>query len=110
LASAASDRLRLELSAQGWFVDALVGGRAIQRGGAGALLPELLSDSLVLWSLDGRVGVLRGELEPEERAWLSERLAALVAQSSAIAAEPNSEPDQRQPDQHGQKQQAESDQ
>lgn len=110
LASAASDRLRLEQSTDGWSVDALAGGRAIQRSGTGALLPELLPDSLVLWSRDGRVGVLRGELEPEERAWLAERLAALVADSSAVATEPDREPHQGEADEHGQKQQAEGDQ
>jgi hypothetical protein len=107
LQSAPSDRLRLQVSARGWSVDALVAGRAIQRSGLGALLPELVSDGLVLWSVDGRVGVLRGELEPEERAWLGERLTALIAQTSAIAAEPNRELYQREPDGEGQKQQAE---
>jgi len=56
----------------------------------------------------GRVGVLRGELEPEERAWLAERLTALVAKSSAIAAESNRELYQGEPDGEGQKQQPES--
>ena len=69
---------------------------------------ELVGDGLVLWSLDGRVGVLRGELEPEERAWLGERLATLVARSSTLAAEANSEVYQREPDDQRQKQQAES--
>jgi hypothetical protein len=108
LHSAPSDRLRLEVSTRGWSVDALVAGRVIQRSGLGALLPELVSDGLVLWSLDGRVGVLRGELEPEERAWLGERLTALVAKSSVVAAEANGEVHQREPDSEGQEEQAES--
>lgn len=96
LIAAPSDRLRLEISARGWSVDALAGGRAIHRSGLGALLPELLNEGLVLWSLDGRVGVLRGELEPEERAWLAERLTALIAQSSAVSAELDRQLDQRE--------------
>jgi hypothetical protein len=109
LASAASDRLRLEISTHGWSVDALAGGRMIQRSGLDALLPELLRDALVLWSSEGRVGVLRGELEPEERAWLAERLTALVAQSSAISAEAYRELYQREPDRQRQEQKAERD-
>jgi hypothetical protein len=108
LQSAPSDRLRLEVSTRGWSVDALVAGRAIHRSGLGALLPELVGDGLVLWSLDGRVGVLRGELEPEERAWLGERLTALIAKGSTVAAEANSEIYEREADGQGQKQQAES--
>jgi hypothetical protein len=102
LTSAPSDRLHLEISARGWSVDALAGGRAVHRSGLGALLPELLPEALVLWSLDGRVGVLRGELEPEERAWLAERLTALIAQDSALAAELDRELHEREA--HGERQ------
>ena len=106
LASASSDRLRIELSTERWSVDALVGGRPIHRSGAGPLLPELVRDALVIWSSDGRVGVLRGELEPEERAWLSERLAVL-AEDSTLSAEAKREVDDREADDQGQKQEAE---
>jgi hypothetical protein len=107
LATASSDRLRFEISDRRWSVDALVSGRAIHRSGAGALLPELLAESLVLWSDEGRVGVLRGELEPEERAWLSERFTSLIAESSAIPGEANREVDQRKTDDQRQEQEAE---
>jgi hypothetical protein len=74
LASVNADHIRLELSDSAWWVQAREGGRSIRRSGFGTLVPELLADSLVLWSNEGRVGVLRRELEPEERAWLAERL------------------------------------
>lgn len=105
LASAPSDRLRLELSAGRWSVDALVGGRPIHRSGFGPLMPELVREALVLWSTDGRVGVLRGELEPEERVWLAERLT-LLAEGSTLAAEANRQLDDGEADGEGQKQEA----
>ena len=77
-----SDRVRLELTARGWSVEAFVFGRPVRRSGPGAVLPELLPDGLVLWSEDGRIGVLRGELEPEERAWLNSRLLEHVPDPS----------------------------
>ncbi len=81
VANAAADRLRIELSSGTWAVDAFVFGRPIRRTGTGPILPELVADALVLWSQDGRIGVLRGELEPEERDWLAARLTSLCAES-----------------------------
>ena len=69
-----SDHIRLETSEQGYWIQAHEGSRLIRRSGAGALSAELLPEALVLWSRDGRIGVLRGELEPGERAWLAEQL------------------------------------
>lgn len=74
LLSVNSDHIRLEISEQGYRIQAHEGGRLIRRSGAGALSAELLPEALVLWSRDGRIGVLRGELEPGERVWLAEQL------------------------------------
>lgn len=80
LANAPNDRLRIEIGGGGWLVDAFVFGRPIRRTGPGVILPELTDDALVLWSREGRIGVLRGELEAEERAWLAARLTTLCAE------------------------------
>lgn len=95
--SVQSDRVRLELTAGGWLVEAVVFGRPIRRSGRGAVLPELLQDCLVLWSEDGRIGVLRGELEPEERTWLDSRLLEHVADLSLGPADAGDQVDQAQP-------------
>lgn len=99
--TAASDRVRLELLARGWAVEAFVFGRPIRRSGSGPVLPELLSEALVLWSEAGRIGVLRSELEPEERAWLAERLIEHT-QAASVAAEVHGEVHQQQADQERQ--------
>lgn len=69
-----SDHIRLEISEHGYWIQAHEGGRVIRRSGLGALFAELLPEAVVLWSREGRIGVLRGELEPAERAWLAEQL------------------------------------
>jgi hypothetical protein len=99
--TAASDRVRLELMSQGWSVEAFVFGRPIRRSGSGPVLPELLSEALVLWCEDGRIGVLRSELEPEERAWLAERLIQHT-QGVSTAAEADGEVHQQEADQERQ--------
>ncbi|HWA72212.1 MAG TPA: hypothetical protein VG937_07765 [Polyangiaceae bacterium] len=106
VASAPSDRLRFEISNTRWAVDAVAGGRPIHRSGSGPLLPQLVEDALVIWSTDGRVGVLRGELEPEERVWLANRLGVL-AETSTLSAEANREVDEREADHERQEQEAE---
>ena len=95
--TAASDRVRLELMSRGWAVEAFVFGRPIRRSGSGPVLPELLSEALVLWCQDGRIGVLRSELEPEERAWLAERLIEHTHRAST-AAEAHGEVHQQKAD------------
>ncbi len=83
---AGTDRLRLEISSDAWAVEALEGGRMFRRHGGGALRPELTRDALILWCDDGRVGVLRAELEPEERVWLGARLGQLARSAPAASA------------------------
>jgi hypothetical protein len=104
--TAPADRVRLELASRGWVVEAFVFGRPIRRSGTGLVLPELLSEALVLWSEDGRIGVLRGELEPEERAWLAERLIEHTREASA-AAKVHGEVDEHQADQDRQETESE---
>ena len=106
LASAPTDRLRFEVSGGRWSVAGLSGGRPIHRSGSGPLLPQLAQDALVLWSSEGRVGVLRGELEPEERAWLAERLGALAG-SSGPAGENSGKAHQCQADRERHEQESE---
>jgi hypothetical protein len=106
VASAPTDRLRFEISGARWSVDALAGGRPIHRSGSGPLLPQLVQDGLVIWSTEGRVGVLRGELEPEERAWLANRLGVL-AEGSALPTETNREIHEREADRERQQQEGE---
>ncbi|MGC4091305.1 MAG: hypothetical protein QM756_26190 [Polyangiaceae bacterium] len=102
LFAAPADHIRLGWSADGWWVQANEGGRHIRRAGNGQLVPELLVDALVLWSSDGRVGVLRGELEPEERAWLSERLnRARPAPSSGAPNPARRQIEQAEAGEHG---------
>jgi len=88
LASVNADHIRLEVSDAAWWVQAREGGRSIRRSGFGPLVPELLADSLVIWSSEGRVGVLRRELEPEERAWLAERLKRVRGAPGSVVPEP----------------------
>lgn len=101
LMSVNSDHIRLEISKQGYRVQAHEGGRVIRRAGSGPLFAELLADALVLWSRDGRVGVLRGELEAGERAWLAAQLPA-ATEALASAADPaGGEVKQPEPGEHG---------
>lgn len=106
VASAPSDRLRFEISNARWSVDALAGGRPIHRSGSGPLLPQLVQDGLVIWSTEGRVGVLRGELEPEERLWLANRLGVL-AEGSTSSTEAHGEIDEGEPNRERQQQESE---
>jgi hypothetical protein len=92
LLSVSLDHIRLELGENEWRVQAHEGGRLIRRSGEGTLSAELLPEALVLWSADGRVGVLRGELEPEERSWLAGRLATFSGRTQHH--EPESVPEQ----------------
>jgi len=73
-----ADHLKFEISTNAWTVDGMEGGRHVHRSGKGRLRPELTRDALILWSDEGRVGVLRGELEPEERIWLGARMGQLA--------------------------------
>ena len=73
-----ADHLKFEISNNAWAVDGMEGGRHVHRAGKGCLRPELTRDALILWSDEGRVGVLRGELEPEERIWLGARMGQLA--------------------------------
>lgn len=77
------DRVRIELRDEGFLVESFEGGRRMRFASRGQLLPELQSDGLSLWSSAGRVGVLRGELQPEEREWLAERLMAFAERVNA---------------------------
>jgi hypothetical protein len=92
LANAPSDRLHIHIGQGLWTVEALAFGRPVRRTGRGAILPELVDDALVLWSRDGRIGVLRGELEPEERGWLAARLTSFVAESDLASVEVEARP------------------
>lgn len=86
LRAAGRDRIQLEIGKAGWRVEALEGGRVIRRSGTGPILPELREEALFIWSTAGRVGVLRRELEPEERTWLKNRLSELAALDSTSKA------------------------
>lgn len=101
LAGVGSDHIRVELTRGAWWVQANEGGRVIRRSGFGVLKPELLADALVLWSNDGRVGVLRGELEPEERAWLAQRLSALQGDDCSMPEEARRQIEQSEASHHG---------
>jgi len=105
--SVRNDHLRIEVSSGGFRVDSCEGGRVAQRVGKGALLPELRPDGLTLWSSSGRIGVLRGELLPQERAWLAERLAALAGTTRSSAGEPEEQVDERDSGKDGERQQRE---
>jgi hypothetical protein len=105
LGAAGADHIRLELGPGGLWVEASEGGRLIRRSGFGALRPELLVDALVLWSAAGRIGVLRAELEPEERAFLAARLAAV-----SEAAQASSDMNQGEASEERQSEQREADQ
>lgn len=86
LRAAGRDRIQLEIGKAGWRVEALEGGRVIRRSGTGPILPELRGDALFIWSTQGRVGVLRRELEAEERTWLKNRLSELAELDSTSKA------------------------
>lgn len=102
LRAAARDYLRIEVDPKGFTVESEEGGRRIRRFGQGALLPELGSDGLTLWSPLGRIGVLRWELTAAERIWLADRLGSLAeAQSSAAAAELRDKVEQGQASEDG---------
>ena len=110
LLSVGLDHIRLELGEDAWRVQAHEGGRLIRRSGAGTLFAELLPEALVLWSSEGRVGVLRGELEPEERRWLAEQLPApLRASSASVPDQARGEVEQTEASEHGQREQSERD-
>lgn len=85
LKAASRDFIRIELEGERWAIDALEGGRSVHVTGHTPLLPELLSEALLLWSESGRIGTLRWELAPQERAWLAERLLVLAAAKSSVA-------------------------
>lgn len=72
------DRIHIELREEGFLVESVEGGRRIRCASPGLLLPELQTDALGLVSSTGRIGVLRGELQPEERAWLADHLVAFA--------------------------------
>jgi hypothetical protein len=103
LRAARRDFIRIELDPEGWAIDALEGGRRVEIRGSGRLLPELLPEAMLLWSESGRIGTIRWELAPEERAWLAERLirAADLAGSTAELGHGVDQPD---PDHDGQEQ------
>jgi hypothetical protein len=103
LASVNADHIRLELSDAAWWVQAREGGRSIRRSGFGPLIPELLADALVLWSSEGRVGVLRRELEPEERAWLANRLKQTHGGAPSVPEPARGEVEQPEAGEHGQR-------
>jgi hypothetical protein len=105
--SSQNDRLRIELRADGFTMDCSEGGRTHSRVGPGPLLPELQPDALTLWSTAGRVGVLRGELLPEERAWLAERLAGFAEQEASGARETEEQVNERNTGQDRKSEQAE---
>jgi hypothetical protein len=97
LRAARRDFIRLDVDPQGWAVHALEGGRRVEIRGSGRLLPELLPEALLLWSDSGRIGTIRWELAPEERAWLAQRLS-LAADLQSSPGEPSNEMDEPDPD------------
>ena len=103
----AKDRIRIELSRGGFLVEAVGANRSIQRAGKGAIWPALEPDALILWTQAGRLGVLRGELTPKERAWLAERLSALAVKFGSPARSAGEQVDQREAHEHRQCEQGE---
>jgi hypothetical protein len=106
LRAARRDFIRIELERDGWAIDALEGGRRVEIRGTGALLPELLPEALLLWADSGRIGTIRWELAPEERAWLAERFLGAAERGRSLA-EPRHEVDQPEPDHHRQQEEPE---
>lgn len=102
-----NDRIVLELCPDKFKVESSEAGRQSRQFGSGALLPELRPDGLTLWSASGRIGVLRGELLPEERTWLSERLASFAENQRSIAGKANKQVDQEHAGDDGKSEQAE---
>jgi len=109
LRSATQDVIRIEIGPGEWSVHAVEGGRVVHCRGNGLLVPELLPHALLLWSESGRIGTLRWELEPEERAWLAERLLAAAHACRSAAREHGREVDEQHADQHRQEEQGADD-
>lgn len=103
----ANDRIRLELARSGFLVEAVGANRNIRRAGPGVIWPELEPDALILWTSAGRLGVLRGELTPKERAWLAKRLAALALKFDSAPRSADEQVDQREAHEHRQREQGE---
>src|SRR5690606_30092346 len=108
LRTAVEDVIRIEIEPGEWSVHAVEGGRVVHCHGRGLLLPELLPHALLLWSETGRIGTLRWELEPEERAWLAERLLAAAHACKSGPSERRHEVDEEEPDEHRQEEQGEN--
>jgi hypothetical protein len=106
LHAARQDFIRIELADDRWAIDALEGGRTVHVSGRAPLLPELLPEALLLWSEAGRIGTIRWELTPEERAWLAARLASLAAARGSLA-DARDEVDEGNPEHDRQRQQSE---
>ena len=84
LHAAGRDFIRIEIEPEKWAIHALEGGRSVHVSGRAPLLPELLPEALLLWSDAGRIGTIRWELAPEERAWLAARLLSLAESRSSL--------------------------
>lgn len=106
LRAARRDFIRIELERTGWTIDALEGGRRVEIRGSGALLPELLPEALLLWGESGRIGTIRWELSPEERAWLAERLTR-AAEHEGSLGQARDEVNEPEPDHHGEQEKPE---
>jgi hypothetical protein len=106
LYAAGRDFIRIEIEDKGWSIDALEGGRTVHVTGRAPLLPELLPEALLLWSDKGRIGTIRWELAPEERAWLAARLLRLAEQRESLG-EPGDQVDQPEPYDDGEQQETE---
>jgi hypothetical protein len=103
-----NDRIRLELSSDGFSIDAVGANHKIERTGRGVILPELEPDALTLWSSAGRLGVLRSELTAAERAWLADRLAVFAESTAGSAAsQADEQVDQEHAREHGKSQKRE---
>jgi hypothetical protein len=106
LYAAGRDFIRIEIEDDGWSIDALEGGRTVHVTGRAPLLPELLPEALLLWSDKGRIGTIRWELAPEERAWLAARLLWLAEHRESLG-EAGNQMDQPEPHDDGQQQETE---